>query len=144
MRSTKYVKNCVKVVIDTNILVSAMRSIDGPCSRIFELLILERIHNYTSLEILEEMQNVINLLQKRNRLTESSTLLVQSLKENSTILNPQKVKVVKEDPDDDKFFACALAANAQYIISEDKHLLQHNPWKNIIICKAEDFITQIN
>ena len=29
--------------------------------------------------------------------------------------------MIKDDPDDDKYIDCAVAANADYIISNDKH-----------------------
>jgi uncharacterized protein len=41
--------------------------------------------------------------------------------------------VVKEDPSDDKFIACAEAGKASYIISGDKHLLNLKSYGSIAI-----------
>jgi len=43
---------------------------------------------------------------------------------NSEIINPGiKVDVIKSDLDDNKILECAIACNAQYIVSGDSHLL---------------------
>ena len=49
----------VKVVIDTNVIVSAAKSSDGNPARIFEMLLLEEIINYTTKEIIEEIKEVL-------------------------------------------------------------------------------------
>ena len=56
-----------------------------------------------------------------------------------TLVTPKKkVQVVKDDPDDDKFLEVAVEGDADYIVSQDKHLLKIeelegvkivNPWK---------------
>jgi len=49
------------------------------------------------------------------------------------------VKVVEKDPDDDMFIACALAAEAAYIISGDHHLLDIGEYAGIRIVKVREF-----
>ena len=50
-------------------------------------------------------------------------------------------RVIENDPDDNKFFDCAVAANADYIISEDKHfnILKHIPFPSVTALKVSDF-----
>ena len=50
----------LKFVIDTNTIVSAPFSEDGNPAKIFELLLLEEIINFTSEEIIDEITEVFN------------------------------------------------------------------------------------
>jgi len=47
----------------------------------------------------------------------------------STIVEPdKKFKVIKDDPDDDKFLDCAVEGGVDFIISQNKHLLKIKPF----------------
>lgn len=48
--------------------------------------------------------------------------------------------VIKRDPDDDKFLACALAGQADWIISGDDHLLSLKHYKGIPIVTPRQFL----
>jgi predicted nucleic acid-binding protein len=61
--------------------------------------------------------------------------------EHATIYKPSVLKEpVCEDPDDDKFFACALASESKIIISGDKHLLKVSGYQGIEVLKPRDFV----
>jgi len=47
---------------------------------------------------------------------------------------------VCEDPDDDKFLACALASGSNLIVSGDRHLLKVSGYQNIEVLKPRDFL----
>jgi len=55
----------------------------------------------------------------------------------------EKVSVVKKDPTDNKFLECALAANADYIMSGDKHLLELREFRNIKIIRTWEILKLI-
>lgn len=58
----------------------------------------------------------------------------------STFLQPvATVSVVTDDPDDDKFIACAVAAGASHIISGDPHLLAIGSYQSIQIINSAQF-----
>ncbi|MFN3740797.1 MAG: putative toxin-antitoxin system toxin component, PIN family [Thermodesulfovibrionales bacterium] len=48
--------------------------------------------------------------------------------------------VVKDDPDDNKFIATALALKAGFIVTGDKHLLSLKEYKGIKIVKPNEFL----
>ena len=50
------------------------------------------------------------------------------------------VKLLDEDPDDDKFIECAVALDAAIIISGDKHLLKLKRYVHIDIVSPHDFL----
>jgi len=56
----KQQENQTKVVIDTNVIISAAISEDNVPAEIFELLLLEEVENYTSQEIIDEVINVFH------------------------------------------------------------------------------------
>jgi predicted nucleic acid-binding protein len=47
---------------------------------------------------------------------------------------------VCEDPDDDKFLACAPASECRVIISGDKHLLKVSGYEGIEVMKPREFV----
>jgi predicted nucleic acid-binding protein len=51
-----------------------------------------------------------------------------------------KLAVIKEDPDDDRILECAVAANSDFIVSEDKDLLRLGRFGNSQIVTIRDFV----
>ena len=41
-----------------------------------------------------------------------------------------KFNLIKSDPDDNKFVDCAVIANAEFIVTEDRHFVADTVWKN--------------
>ena len=56
----------------------------------------------------------------------------------------ESVTVIKDDPKDNKILDCALACNADYIISQDNHLLNLKEFRGIKIASPEDFLKTLN
>ena len=52
----------------------------------------------------------------------------------------ESVTVIKDDPKDDKILDCALACNADFIVSQDNHLLNLKTFRNIKIASPEEFL----
>lgn len=49
---------------------------------------------------------------------------------------------VGDDPDDDKFIECALAAGAEVVVSGDYHLLDIGKYEGISILSTAEFLAQ--
>ena len=65
--------------------------------------------------------------------------------ENSLIVEDyEKLDIIKEDPDDNKFLEAAIAGNADFIISQDNHLLKLKEFNNVKIIIPEEFLKIIN
>jgi putative PIN family toxin of toxin-antitoxin system len=61
--------------------------------------------------------------------------------ENSILVNPlKKFDIVKDDLDDNKFFEAAVEGKADFIISQDKHLLKIGEFQRIKVLKPVDFL----
>ena len=67
--------------------------------------------------------------------------IVQRVIANSEIIEPkEKYKIIKDDSDDNKFLDCAVAGKANFIISQDKHLLTLKEFKSIKIVTPKEFL----
>lgn len=133
--------NC-RVVFDTNILISAVLS---PNSKPFQCTALakrEIIQSVTCQEILDEFQE--KLLGKLKYETERAQALVHEVMDYSQIVTlTNTLRVVAADPDDDMVVECAIAGNATYIVTGDKHLISLSSYQNVTIVKAADFLNLV-
>lgn len=129
----------MKLVVDTNVIVSGI-FFSGPPYRILNAWQHGKIEIVLSPEIFSEYRRVAERLSNQFVQIELSPWL-ELLLANSTIVEPKPLKnAVCEDPDDDKFLACALASNTQFIISGDKHLLDITGYKGVAVVKPRYFV----
>lgn len=63
---------------------------------------------------------------------------------NTMKLDPYfKFQLIEQDPDDNKFVDCAIVANAQYIVTEDKHfsVLNAIDFPKVAVINLDAFLT---
>lgn len=134
----------IRAVLDTNIIISATILKEGHSAQVLDLWRRGEIELAISPQILEEVAEVI----QRPRITRQQWItekeagdLIKKLWESS-ILSPGRLdlKVVKEDPEDDKFLICALEAGADYIVSGDPHLKNLKEFRGIRIVTPREFL----
>jgi len=137
----------MKVVIDTNVVISGLISPFGPPAQIIDLWVTGEITVCLCSKIVEEYIAVM-LRPKFNRL--GSTIeryeVISGLVEldNTIIVNPDfYFDVISEDPDDNIFLECAVEAKAEIIISGDAHLLGLAEFQGIQIIHPVDFLERI-
>lgn len=128
----------MKIVLDTNILISATLWNGSVAQKTLFKLIEDDAKIYISKEIILEYENV--LVRDFNYSKEEVNNIVKIILKFTTLTIPkEKIRVVKEDPADDKIIECALEILADYIITYDKHLLKLLTYKNIKIITPEEF-----
>ncbi|HLC95997.1 MAG TPA: putative toxin-antitoxin system toxin component, PIN family [Candidatus Nanoarchaeia archaeon] len=134
-----------RVVLDTNLIISAAISADGAPARIFELVLEKKITNYISDEIIEEIEEVFDRPYIKGHISEEyKRLILDNLKNLSIKIKPTfNESAVAEDPKDNKFINCALSAKAD-IVSGDKHLLQLGTYGGITIFDVNAFLDLFN
>ena len=132
----------MKVVLDTNVFVSALIVKVGKPAQILRLIGTYEL--LTTEEILAELKRVLgyNRIRKRYRISDSdSTAYIQRLREVSTILQLKtKVETIRVDPDDNKFLALAKEAEVDYIVSGDPHLKDLSEFEGIPILAPAQFL----
>ena len=135
----------IKVVLDTKVVISSAISSDGNPARILDMIFLEKIKNYTNNEIVEEINDVI----ARKRISEHLNKNQKDLILNTYLVflelveSTEKINAVQEDADDNKFLECAISAKADYVISEDSHLLKLKEFRGIKILSPAEFVKTV-
>lgn len=128
----------IKVVIDTNILVSFFCFPGGILRELVKKALVHEYEVIISNEIFNEFEKVVE--KKFPQAINDFWQFSRFIKENFTLINPTKrLNEVKDDPTDNKIIECAVAADADYIVSGDNHLLDLRKYKGIKILKPSDF-----
>lgn len=127
----------MKVVLDTNALISSTIWLNSSARKTVQLLIAQKARFYTSKAILEEYEEAVrrDFPEKIGQLPQliSGVTSTSTLTESSSTLD-----VVKEDPDDNKIIECAVAAGAEFIVTYDSHLLKLKEYNGIRILTPEE------
>lgn len=131
---TKY-----RVVLDTNVYLSGI-IFGGNPKHILDLILDRKITAFTSPAILLEISQK---LQEKFGWSKNQILTtVKTLAKTVTVVSPQrKLNVVKSDKTDNKIIEAAVEAEADYIITGDKHLLQIRKYQNIKIVFPSSFLS---
>ena len=131
--------NVDRVVFDTNVLVSATLSKGKPYT-VLELAECEEVTSIMSQDIVNELDDVLG----RERLPferEQIDEFVGKVLSTSEMVTPEtNLEVIEDDPDDDKILECAVAGNADYIISGDSHLLDIGEYRDIRVLNPDQFL----
>jgi uncharacterized protein len=129
----------LRVVMDTNVFVSGV-FFSGPPYQILQAWQSGGFELVVSQEILDEYQRVGEILAEERPNIDLKPILTFVI-ERAKVYKPSKLKEpVCEDPDDDKFLACALASGSRVIISGDKHLLKVSGYQGIEVLKPREFV----
>src|ERR1035437_4190486 len=113
----------IRVVLDTNIIVSALLQPLGPPAQVFVLAIGGSIQLCISGSVYAEYEEVIN----RPRLRRSEDIIagaLHAIRERGSWARPPEAIRACSDPDDDIFLECAHAAQANYLVTGN---LKHFP-----------------
>lgn len=134
----------MRIVLDTNVLVSALVSPDGLPARLLRLCEAQLLGIVVSDAILDEYRRALGyekVAARRGRSPADIARLVDEFRSFSDVVAPEQVpSVVADDPADDKFLACAVEGSADYIVSGDRHLLQLGEYRGIPILSPRTFL----
>lgn len=134
----------IRAVIDTNVLVSGVISPKGAPRKILDLARKEIFKVVSSITINHEILNVLHRehIYAKYNLTEEIIDDITSFLYEGTVLSEDQYAVskIKKDPDDNKFIACALEGEADYIVSGDEHLLGLKHYRGVQIVDARGFL----
>ncbi len=131
-----------KIVLDTNIIISAL-TFGGKPQIIYELVTLGKMFEaYSSMNALREL---LRVLKKKFKYSPEQLQLVEcSIRENFIFISPDKVpEIILADPSDNEFLAIADLAQADFIISGDRHLLTLKKYKKIEIISPTKFLEEV-
>ncbi|MBI5651349.1 MAG: putative toxin-antitoxin system toxin component, PIN family [Chloroflexi bacterium] len=142
-----FVRRNPRVVLDTNVLISATLSEQGFSAIILRAIRQRRLRVIVSPYILNEYLNVVrrpHIAKKYKEIGERIDALIRFLNVRAILVAGQPIeRVISDDPKDDAILACAVQGQAQYIVSGDEHIKQLAAYRGIKILSPRDFATQI-
>lgn len=138
----------MRVVLDTNVLISGLISAGGPPSLIVDLWTEGKVQIVVSAALLTEYFGVFlrpkftaaGPPRSRQEILERLIGLPNTL----VVVPEDRVTCIIDDPDDDRFLECAIAGVADCIVSGDEHLLGLGVFRGIPIVSPREFIEMVN
>lgn len=131
----------LKVVLDTNVVVSSIISGQGAEARVFDLAINKQISLYVSKPILNEYEGVLS--RPRFQLSQSQVQSILSLiRASSALVHPTEKVMVSPDEPDNRFLECAEEAKADYLVTGNKRDFPKR-WKTTAIVNARELLETI-
>jgi putative PIN family toxin of toxin-antitoxin system len=129
----------LRLVIDTNIVVSAALKPDGLQRTVLVLAMTRPARLYVTKTIIAEYREVLSRREFSIRRGLRRQLL-QLIKNHSQLVHSARALQVAKDPDDNKFLECADAARADYLITGNQ---RHFPkfWKKTKVITSREFIS---
>lgn len=129
----------MKVVLDTNVVVSALIW-GGTPFKLLQAAIDGDITVYTSPTLLTELDEVLARDHLAKRLIRRQSTVEEAIHLYSNLaisVTPLTIpRVTPNDVDDDQVIAVALAADSELIVTGDRDLLVLHPWHGIQILNA--------
>jgi putative PIN family toxin of toxin-antitoxin system len=128
----------VKVVFDTNILVSALVFPGGRGEEALRRIVEERDQLLISKPILEELLRVLG--SKFSRDPEELAHIAVFLSELAVTAKPRRrLQVVKDEPDN-RILECALTGRAEVIVTGDHALLALGEYRGVRIMTLRQYL----
>ncbi len=130
----------MKVVLDTNVLISAVIATGTP----HEVVVAGYSGEYqilVSVATLMEFRETLHKYPDRFGLSEAEIQTeVETLRYFAEFVDPDvEFDIVDADPDDNKFLEAAVAGKAEYVVSGDQHLLDIDSFRGIEIVTPRTF-----
>lgn len=135
----------LRAVLDTNIFISSLLNKKGSPAMILDMWRDGQYLLLSSPAIIEEIKTVLEFPRIKTKycLNDSDIQQLLILIEKDAILVPGTTDVGNAIPDDPKdliFLSCALEADADVIVSGDRHLLKLKEFRGIPVLTVKEFI----
>jgi uncharacterized protein len=125
----------VKVLLDTNVLINANRGEFSYPKRILDLVRAGKVSAIISHAVRRENELIINRLISDSKLQKD----LQDYLALAEKVKSMSVKVKLADEEDIKLLEAAVGGGANFLITEDKHLLDLEEFRGVKIVKPTDF-----
>jgi uncharacterized protein len=127
-----------RVVLDTNVVVSAHLNAEGYERHVLDLVLAGKLQSAVSAAILEEYEGVL----RRPKFGIAPRQVGRSLRllrKAARIVRPRHRLEVTRDPADNRFLECAEASKADYLVTGNK---RHFPkqWRQTQVVNARELI----
>ena len=132
-----------RIVLDTNCLLQALPS-RSPYHKIWSEILAGHVSLCVNTEILNEYEEII--ARKTNADIAHNVVEAIARLHTTEFLNVYyHFRLIEADADDNKFVDCAVAANAEYIVTNDTHfdILKQIDWPKLTVTTIKEFAKQL-
>lgn len=136
----------MRVVLDTNVIISATLIRGGNEAQILRAWQRGAFELVLSPPILQELGRALfseKLRRFRWMTEEEISELLQTLVASSVMVAGRAKIKASRDPDDDKFLAAAIEAEAQFVVTGDRDLLDLKTYRGVRIVRPRPFLKRI-
>lgn len=138
--NTGTAENPVKVVLDTNIFISAL-VYGGVPEKVLRMILTKELQVVISPVLQAELTDIIT---KKFPLSLADMyLLKEEMEKSFIIVNPHMDLDVVRDNDDNRVLEAAVEGDCEFIITGDQDLLELRKYKNIKIVTPAEFLKLI-
>jgi len=127
-------RKMIRVIVDTNVLVSALIGHGKPRRLVLKLLGKHTV--ILSREMLAELADVLARDRFMIKDSQLERFLSGLVRKSEIVTISTRFKMISEDPDDDTVLNAAYSGKANYIVTGDRHLLALREFKGIEIVKV--------
>ena len=131
----------MRVVFDTNIYISALAIPGGDAEDAYLEAVRGTFGPYASVAILTETARVLQM--KFDWAEDKVREAVQAISQVATVLRPRPTLHILKDEPDNRILECAIAAQAEFVVSGDRHLLALTRHADITMISLADFLTKL-
>ena len=129
-----------RVVLDCNLLISALMRADSLPARAFDLA-----RNAYEIVVSEPCFNELKRIFYRPKFAryfskEEADLFLEVFQNVATSIKPTEIITACRDPKDDKYLELAVAAEANFIVTGDADLLVLHPFRGVSIISPRAFL----
>lgn len=126
----------IRVVLDTNILVAAVISPTGPNAQLLECIVGKKIRPYVTSTVFQEYEAVFQYERLKHLDKRRVAKVLRQLKACALQVKSRGRLKLSEHEEDNRIYECALAAKADYIVTENaKHFKQSHRYTRIITAR---------
>jgi putative PIN family toxin of toxin-antitoxin system len=137
----------VKAVIDTSVMVSLAFAQDGLAKELRDMIADGRFTLVASKKIMAELYRVLHypriLKQFEPVIEDIEEFIGMAIEKSSITEGSYTIHKIEDDPTDDMFPACAMEAEADYIVLRDPHLRNVKQFRGIGIIDVKTFVERV-
>lgn len=138
----------MRIVLDTNVLVSAILSPRSASAQIIRLVLDDALNLAVSHDILDEAYRVVRYpklvkLMKKHAITSEEVDSIIERLGTIAMVTPGELTldVIQDDPSDNKILVCAVESESDFIISGDRHLTNLKEYQGTMIVNPATFLS---
>jgi putative PIN family toxin of toxin-antitoxin system len=133
----------LKAVIDANVFISALLN-PGSAADVIADLAHDKFELIYPARLIVELQRINDKPKLSTRISpEAVAEILELITEKGLLVEPTQVESICRDPSDDVYLACALAAEANFIVTGDHDLLSMSRHESTAIIMPATFLEKM-